>query len=50
VFALARRHAVAVMRTGGVLLVTVGIAELTGVWGQLIARMQTVIAGWQIPL
>jgi cytochrome c-type biogenesis protein len=49
-FALARRHAVAVMRTGGVLLVTVGIAEFTGVWGQLMARLQTVIAGWQTPL
>jgi cytochrome c-type biogenesis protein len=50
VFAWARRHAVAVMRTGGVLLVAVGVAEVTGVWGQLIARMQTVIAGWQVPL
>jgi cytochrome c-type biogenesis protein len=50
VFALARRHAVAVMRTGGVLLVLVGIAELTGIWGQLIARMQAFIAGWQAPL
>lgn len=50
VFAFARRHAVAVMRTGGLLLVVVGLAELTGVWGSLIAWMQTLITGWQTPL
>jgi cytochrome c-type biogenesis protein len=50
VFAFARRHALAVMRTGGVLLIAVGVAELTGIWGELIAGMQTVIAGWQVPL
>jgi cytochrome c-type biogenesis protein len=49
-FAFARRHAVAVMRAGGVLLVAVGVAEVTGVWGELIARMQGVISGWQAPL
>ncbi|MGH8970658.1 MAG: cytochrome c biogenesis CcdA family protein [Actinomycetes bacterium] len=50
VFGFARRHAVAVMRTGGVLLVAVGIAEVTGVWGDLIAHLQTLISGWQTPL
>jgi len=50
VFAFARRHAVAVMRTGGVLLVAVGVAEVTGVWGQLIIHMQVLISGWQTPL
>ena len=50
VFAFARRHAVAVMRTGGVLLVAVGVAEVTGVWGELIVRMQVLISGWQTPL
>ena len=50
VFAFARRHAVAVMRTGGVLLVAVGVAEVTGIWGDLIARMQVFISGWTTPL
>lgn len=50
VFAFARRHAVAMMRTGGILLVAVGVAEVTGVWGDLIARMQVLIANWQTPL
>jgi cytochrome c-type biogenesis protein len=50
VFAFARRHAVAVMRTGGVLLVAVGVAEVTGLWGQLIIHMQVFISGWQTPL
>ena len=38
-FAFARRHAVAVMRTGGALLIAVGVAEVKGFWGDLIARM-----------
>lgn len=50
VFAFARRHALAVMRGGGLLLVVVGLAQLTGVWGGLIARLQTLITGWQAPL
>jgi cytochrome c-type biogenesis protein len=50
VFAFARRHAVAVMRTGGVLLVAVGVAEVSGVWGELIIHMQVLISGWQTPL
>ncbi len=50
VFAFARRHAVAVMRTGGVLLIAVGIAEVTGAWGGLIVRMQVLISGWLAPL
>lgn len=49
-FAFARRRALAVMRTGGALLIAVGVAELTGLWGQLIAGMQSMIAGWQAPL
>ena len=50
VFAFARRHALAVMRSGGLMLIAVGLAELTGAWGGLIARMQTLITGWQTPL
>ena len=50
VFAFARRHALAIMRSGGILLVAVGVAEVTGVWGQLVVRLQTLIIGWQAPL
>lgn len=49
-FAFARRHARSVMRVGGALLVAVGVMEVTGWWGQLIANMQTLITGFQLPL
>jgi cytochrome c-type biogenesis protein len=49
-FAFARRHARGVMRVGGALLVAVGVMEVTGWWGQLIASMQSLIAGFQLPL
>lgn len=49
-FTWARRHARAVMRVGGVLLVAVGVMQVTGWWGQLIAELQTLIAGFQLPL
>lgn len=50
VFTFARRHAVAVMRTGGGLLVVVGVLEVTGVWGQMLLQLRTVIGTWQVPL
>ncbi|MGH8894247.1 MAG: cytochrome c biogenesis CcdA family protein [Actinomycetes bacterium] len=50
VFAFARRHAVAVMRAGGAMLVVVGIAEVTGVWSELVVRVQVLVSGWQAPL
>ncbi|MES4829337.1 cytochrome c biogenesis protein CcdA, partial [Streptomyces anthocyanicus] len=49
-FTWARRHARTVMRLGGVLLVAVGVMQVTGWWGQLIARLQTLITGFQLPL
>jgi len=49
-FAFARRHALAAMRGGGGLLVVVGVLELTGVWGQLLAQLRTLIGTWQVPL
>jgi cytochrome c-type biogenesis protein len=50
VFAWPRRHARAVMRAGGVLLIAVGLLQVSGAWGALIARMQGWISGWQVPL
>lgn len=50
VFAYARRHSLAIMRVGGMMLVLLGVLELSGVWGQLIAQLQTTIAGYQPPI
>lgn len=49
-YAVARRHARTVMRIGGCLLILVGLLEVTGVWAQLIYRLQGVVANWQAPL
>lgn len=50
VFGWARRHALLVMRSGGVLLIVVGVLEVTGIWGALVAQLQGVVANWQSPL
>lgn len=41
-----RRHRVAVMRTGGVVLVLVGLALVTGLWGAWTQALQGLIAGF----
>jgi cytochrome c-type biogenesis protein len=48
--AFARRHAAAVMRTGGVLLISVGVLQVTGAWSDLIAQTQGLIGGTTLPL
>ncbi|MGB9377757.1 MAG: cytochrome c biogenesis CcdA family protein [Mycobacteriales bacterium] len=50
VFGFARRHARGVMRTGGILLIGVGVLQVTGVWANMIVGLQTVVANWQTPL
>jgi cytochrome c-type biogenesis protein len=50
VFELARRHARAVMRVGGLLLVLVGVLQVTGAWSTLIYHLQSIVANWQSPL
>ena len=50
VFAFARRHARRVMQAGGLLLVVVGLMQVTGVWTAMIASLQGVVANWQTPL
>lgn len=42
--AFLRRHAVAVSRTGGILLVTLGVLMMTGLWTQWIRAVQTAFA------
>jgi len=49
-FAFFRRHARAVMVTGGMLLVSVGLLQVSGLWSGLMARLQGVILGFQLPL
>jgi cytochrome c-type biogenesis protein len=44
--AFLRRHRVAVMRTGGSLLVLIGLALVTGVWGTVTGAMQGWIGGF----
>lgn len=50
VFAWARRHARTVTRIGGVLLIIVGILQVTGLWSAIIANLQVLVANWQTPL
>ena len=49
-FAFARRHARGVMRIGGILLVLVGLMQVSGVWADLIVHLQVLVANWQTPL
>jgi cytochrome c-type biogenesis protein len=49
-FGWARRHARRVMLTGGVLLIVLGVLQVTGLWFELMSRLQVVVVGWQTPL
>ena len=45
-----RRQAVPLMRVGGLMLVLVGVLQVSGAWGAMIARLQGTISGFQLPL
>ena len=45
--ALLRRHRVAVMRVGGVVLVVVGLALVTGLWSVWVQSLQGLVAGFR---
>jgi cytochrome c-type biogenesis protein len=49
-YAVARRHARTVMRIGGFLLIVVGLLEVSGLWAELISRLQVFVATWRPPL
>lgn len=49
-FAWMSRHMRQVNQLGGVLLVIVGLAQVTGLWSSAMAELQVVIGGWQPPL
>ena len=42
-----RRHRVVIMRTGGIMLVLIGLALVTGLWGALTQWMQGYIANFE---
>jgi|SRR5690606_4775407 len=46
----ARRHARAVMRIGGVMLIAVGLVQVTGLWTDLMVMLQGWVDGYQLPL
>lgn len=50
VFAYARRHARAITRVGGILLIVVGLLQVSGLWSLMIAELQVLVANWQTPL
>lgn len=45
-----RRHIRRVQQVGGVFLIAIGIALLTGLWGEVIAWLRGPIAGFTIPI
>ncbi len=50
VFAAVRRHSVTIMRLGGIMLVVVGLLQVSGLWTEMIIRMQGLISGFRTPL
>ena len=50
VFTFARSHAREVTRIGGVLLIIVGVLQVSGAWTLLMAQLQGLVANWQVPL
>ncbi len=42
-----RRHRLAIMRAGGVILVLIGLALVTGLWGRFTGALQGVIGGFE---
>jgi cytochrome c-type biogenesis protein len=48
--AVLRRHTRTMARVGGLMLVVLGLLQLSGLWTSLMARLQGVIAGYSVPL
>lgn len=49
-FAFARRHARTLMIAGGVLLVVLGVLQVTGIWNSLIRAAQGWAGGYELPI
>ncbi len=48
--AFIRRHALLLMRVGGIMLVVVGLLEVTGVWTKLVIALQDHFRSFNVPL
>ena len=48
--AWARRHTRTIQVVGGVSMVALGVAMVTGVWGSLLLSLRGLISGWEVPL
>ena len=46
----ARRHASTVMLVGGLVMVALGLLQVSGLWLDLMTRLQGVVANWQTPI
>ncbi|GAW49735.1 MULTISPECIES: cytochrome c biogenesis CcdA family protein [unclassified Nocardioides] len=46
----ARRHASTVMLLGGLMLIALGVLQVSGLWLDLMTRLQGVVANWQTPI
>lgn len=46
----ARRHASTVMLVGGLVMVALGVLQVSGLWLDLMTRLQGVVANWQTPI
>lgn len=46
--AFLKRHRLAVMRFGGALLIVLGLALVTGLWGRLSTQLQLLISGFEV--
>lgn len=49
-FSPARRHARHVMQAGGLMLVAIGVLQVSGLWTSMLASLQGTVVGWQAPL
>jgi len=49
-FGWARRHARHIMLGGGVLLIALGVLQVTGLWSELMTRIQFLVVNWQTPV
>lgn len=46
----ARRHASKVMLVGGLVMIALGVLQVSGLWLDLMTRLQGVVANWQTPI
>lgn len=45
-----RRHTPLLMRSGGIMLIGVGLLQVSGLWDQMVMYLQGWVAGYQMPL